>query len=181
MCIRHRFCLLFIGSASWYVNRSETGWRLINVGSELGLLFGAGVIISGTIWGSAEWGVPWDWGDVRLNTYALLTALATFLVMALRSQPDGEGTRDTLAAIGLFGFVLVPITAIATTLWRERHPGLVIAEPGGIDPEMRLILMLGTISFTTLFIGLTIVNDSIHRIKSEIERQNISKDEGGLT
>ena len=177
------FCLLFIGSASWYVSRSETGWRLINVGSELGLLFGAGVIISGPIWGSVEWGVPWDWGDVRLNTYALLTALAIFLVMALRSQPDGEGTRDTLAAIGLFGFVLVPITAIATTLWRDRHPGLVIvdSEDSGIDPEIRLILMLGTISFMAIFIGLTIVIDSIHRIKSEIEQQNISKDRVGLT
>ncbi|MEC8170896.1 MAG: cytochrome c biogenesis protein CcsA, partial [Candidatus Thermoplasmatota archaeon] len=109
------FCLLFIGASSWYVRRSESGWTMLVIGSQLGLLFGLGVIISGPIWGSAEWGVPWDWGDVRLNSYALLTSVALFLVMSIRSQPDGEETRDTLAAIGLFGFVLVPVTAVATT------------------------------------------------------------------
>ena len=68
------FSVLFIGSVVWYARRSEIGWRLICTGSDLGLLFGLGVVISGPIWGSAEWGVPWDWGDLRLNTYGLLTA-----------------------------------------------------------------------------------------------------------
>ena len=129
------FCLLFIGASSWYVRRSESGWTMLVIGSQLGLLFGLGVIISGPIWGSAEWGVPWDWGDVRLNSYALLTSVALFLVMSIRSQPDGEETRDTLAAIGLFGFVLVPVTAVATTLWRNRHPGVILreSEETGVD------------------------------------------------
>ena len=87
------FCLLFIGASSWYVRRSESGWTMLVIGSQLGLLFGLGVIISGPIWGSAEWGVPWDWGDVRLNSYALLTSVALFLVMSIRSQPDGEETE----------------------------------------------------------------------------------------
>ena len=77
------FCLLFIGASSWYVRRSERGWAMLVIGSQLGLLFGLGVIISGPIWGSAEWGVPWDWGDVRLNSYALLTSVALFLVMSI--------------------------------------------------------------------------------------------------
>ena len=133
------FCLLFIGASSWYVRRSESGWTMLVIGSQLGLLFGLGVIISGPIWGSAEWGVPWDWGDVRLNSYALLTSVALFLVMSIRSQPDGQETRDTLAAIGLFGFVLVPVTAVATTLWRNRHPGVILreSEETGVDLEIK--------------------------------------------
>ena len=115
------FCMLFVGALSWYRNRSEWGWRWVSTGSDLGLLFGAGVVTSGPIWGSVEWGVPWDWGDLRLNTFALLTGIALFLVLSRRSQPDGQETRDTLAAIGLFGFALVPITAVATTLYQKRH------------------------------------------------------------
>ncbi len=174
------FCLLFIGSISWYRSRSEKGWSMVVVGSELGLLFGLGVVISGPIWGLAEWGVPWDWGDVRLNTYALLTGVALFLTMSLRSQPEGEETRDTLAAIGLFGFFLVPITAIATTVWRNRHPGVILAETEetGLDPEIRLVLIIGAVSFITLFAGLVALNYHIHTLKEKIETMNKAIDEG---
>jgi|TARA_B100000700_G_scaffold269835_1_gene311468 heme exporter protein C len=176
------FCLLFIGAASWYVKRSERGWVLVVIGSELGLLFGLGVIISGPIWGSVEWGVPWDWGDVRLNTYALLTAVSLFLVMSLRSQPDGEETRDTLAAVGLFGFILVPITAAATTIWRNRHPGVILrdSEETGVDPEILQVMGFGAVSFMILFTGLVLLNYSIHNLRAELESLNREIDKEGI-
>ena len=171
------FTILFVGAVSWYAKRSERGWSMVVIGSELGLLFGSGVIISGPIWGSAEWGVPWDWGDVRLNTYALLTLVALFLVMSLRSQPDGEETRDTLAAVGLFGFILVPITAAATTIWRNRHPGVIFRESEEtgevpVDPEILQVMGFGTFSFMILFIGLVLLNYSIYNLRAELESLN---------
>ena len=168
------FCLLFMGASSWYVWRSESGWTMLVIGSQLGLLFGLGVIISGPIWGSAEWGVPWDWGDVRLNSYALLTSVALFLVMSIRSQPDGEETRDTLAAVGLFGFVLVPVTAVATTLWRDRHPGVILreSEETGVDLEIKQLMGFGAFSFLVLFIGLVLLNYSIYSLRRELEEEN---------
>ena len=177
------FCLLFIGASSWYVRRSESGWTMLVIGSQLGLLFGLGVIISGPIWGSAEWGVPWDWGDVRLNSYALLTSVALFLVMSIRSQPDGEETRDTLAAIGLFGFVLVPVTAVATTLGRNRHPGVILRESGetGVDLEIKQLMGFGAFSFLVLFIGLVLLNYSIYTLRRELEEENRIIDKEVLT
>ena len=166
------FSMLFVGALSWYRNRSEWGWRWVSTGSDLGLLFGAGVVTSGPIWGSVEWGVPWDWGDLRLNTFALLTGVALFLVLSRRSQPDGQETRDTLAAIGLFGFALVPITAIATTLYQKRHPGIVVVdgEGTGLDPLMRTVLMFGTVSFMVLFVGLSMLSDSVLRLEDTAEK-----------
>ena len=177
------FCLLFIGASSWYVRRSESGWTMLVIGSQLGLLFGLGVIISGPIWGSAEWGVPWDWGDVRLNSYALLTSVALFLVMSIRSQPDGQETRDTLAAIGLFGFVLVPVTAVATTLWRNRHPGVILreSEETGVDLEIKQLMGFGAFSFLVLFIGLVLLNYSIYSLRRELEEENRKIDKEVLT
>ena len=166
------FSMLFIRALSWYRNRSEWGWRWVSTGSDLGLLFGAGVVTSGPIWGSVEWGVPWDWGDLRLNTFALLTGVALFLVLSRRSQPDGQETRDTLGAIGLFGFALVPITAIATTLYQKRHPGIVVVdgEGTGLDPLMRTVLMFGTVSFMVLFVGLSMLSDSVLRLEETAEK-----------
>ena len=164
------FSVLFIGSVVWYARRSEIGWRLICTGSDLGLLFGLGVVISGPIWGSAEWGVPWDWGDLRLNTYGLLTAVALFLVLARNSQPDGNDTRDTIASVGLFGFALVPITALATTWYQERHPGIIIVETeeAGLAPEILTVLILGFISFFVLFAGFAILSDALYQMESRL-------------
>ena len=164
------FSVLFIGSVAWYARRSELGWRLICTGSDLGLLFGLGVVISGPIWGSAEWGVPWDWGDLRLNTYGLLTAVALFLVLARNSQPEGHDTRDTIASVGLFGFALVPITALATTWYQERHPGIIIVETEetGLAPEILMVLVLGFVSFFVLFAGFAILSDSLHQMESRL-------------
>ena len=166
------FCVLFVGSVVWYTRRSDLGWRLICTGSDLGLLFGLGVVISGPIWGSAEWGVPWDWGDLRLNTYGLLTAVALFLVLARNSQPDGQDTRDTIAAVGLFGFALVPITALATTWYQERHPGVLIieSEEAGLAPEIMTVLLLGFISFFVLFTGFALLSDTVYQMESRLGR-----------
>ena len=132
--------------------------------------------------GLRRWGVPWDWGDVRLNTYALLTAVSLFLVMSLRSQPDGEETRDTLAAVGLFGFILVPITAAATTIWRNRHPGVILrdSEETGVDPEILQVMGFGAVSFMILFTGLVLLNYSIHNLRAELESLNREIDKEGI-
>ena len=175
------FCMLFIGAVAWYKDMSDWGWRWFSTGSDLGLLFGLGVITSGPIWGSAEWGVPWDWGDLRLNTFALLTGVALFLVLSRRSQPDGQETRDTLAAVGLFGFALVPITALATTWYQKRHPGIVLVngEETGLDPAIRTVLMMGFLSFLILFIGLAMLSNEVIRMEERLEQSKTELD-GGL-
>ena len=174
------FCMLFIGAVAWYKDRSDWGWRWFSTGSDLGLLFGLGVITSGPIWGSAEWGVPWDWGDLRLNTFALLTGVALFLVLSRRSQPDGQETRDTLAAVGLFGFALVPITALATTWYQKRHPGIVLVsgEETGLDPAIRTVLMMGFISFLILFVGLAMLSNEVIRMEDRLEQSKSELDGG---
>ena len=65
------------------------------------------------------------------------------------------------APVGLFGFALVPITALATTLYRERHPGVVIvkSEDSGLDPEISRVLLIGVLSFSLLMIGLSILTE----------------------
>ncbi|MDC3310227.1 hypothetical protein OAV45_02240 [Candidatus Poseidoniales archaeon] len=164
------FCLLFIGAITWFLKRKEWGWVLFCTGADLGLLFGLGVVISGPIWGSAEWGVPWDWGDLRLNTFGLLTAVTLFIVLSRRTQPDGIDTRDTLSTIGLFGFALVPITAIATSVYQKRHPSVVIAQSDetGLDPKMLQVLMIGILSFWILMFGLSILTFLAYKLESEL-------------
>jgi heme exporter protein C len=149
------FGALFVGSAGWLFWRSPWAWRLHVAGSEAGLATGLMTVWSGCVWGAAEWGTPWDWTDVRLNTFGLLTLLAIYVVLGRNSQPDGVESRDTFAAFGLYGFALVPVTYIATRIWTIRHPGPVVAtgDEGSINGDMGLVLLLGAISFTVFIVG----------------------------
>jgi hypothetical protein len=116
--------------------------------------------------------VPWDWGDLRLNTFGLLTAVALFIVLSRKAQPDGIETRDTLSTVGLFGFALVPITAVATTVYQKRHPSVVIAESSetGLDPKMLQVLILGVISFWILMAGLSLLTYLSYNMEYELRR-----------
>ena len=149
------FGILFIGSAMWMFRRSELGWKLHIAGAEAGLVTGIMTVWSGCIWGAAEWGVPWDWADPRLNTFGLLTLLAIYLVLGRQSQPDSVESRDTFSTFGLYGFVLVPVTYVATRLWTIRHPGPVIAtgDGGSLNSDMSIVLLIGALSFSICVIG----------------------------
>lgn len=166
------FAVLFVGSALWFFKRSPLGWKLHIAGSEAGLACGLMAVWSGCVWGAAEWGTPWDWEDYRLNTFGLLTLLALFLVLGRQSQPDGVESRDTFSTFGLYGFVLVPITYIATRIWVIRHPGPVIAgdENSSISGDMALVLMIGALSFTVLIIGHIMTSIEITKFEQRIER-----------
>lgn len=166
------FSVLFAGSALWFFKRSPLGWRMHIAGAEAGLACGLIAVWSGCVWGAAEWGTPWDWQDYRLNTFGLLTLLALFLVLGRQSQPDGVETRDTFSTFGLYGFVLVPITYIATRIWVIRHPGPVIAgeEGSSISGDMAAVLMIGAISFTLLVAGHIITSMNVTKLEQRIDR-----------
>ena len=172
------FGFLFVGSAMWFFKRSNLGWRMHVAGAEAGLATGLMTVWSGMVWGAAEWGVPWDWTDVRLNTFGLLTFLALFLVLGRQSQPDGVETRDTFSTFGLYGFVLVPVTYVATRLWQIRHPGPVVGggDGGSLAGEMAVILVIGAISFTIFIIGHILMSMRITSLEQRLERIQKSMD-----
>ena len=174
------FGALFVGSVGWMFKRSELMWRIHIAGSEAGLATGLMTVWSGCVWGAAEWGSPWDWSDVRLNTFGLLTLLAIYLVLGRNSQPDGVETRDTFAAFGLYGFILVPFTYVATRIWSIRHPGPVIGtdDGGSLNADMGLILLFGTLSFTLLIFGHMLTSMRITSFEQRIEALQIQLDGG---
>ncbi|MBA88520.1 MAG: hypothetical protein CMB16_04560 [Euryarchaeota archaeon] len=170
--------MLFVGSTVWFFKRRDWAWRLHVASSEAALATGLMVIWSGCIWGSAEWGVPWDWTDVRLNTFAMLTLLSLFIVLGRRTQPDGVETRDTFCTFGMYGFILVPFTYISTRLWQIRHPGPVMAtSKGSIDWDMRIVLYCGALSFLAIITGYIISGMRLAQLEMRLEKIQAKYDE----
>jgi hypothetical protein len=102
------------------------------------------------------------------------------LVLGRQSQPDGVESRDTFSTFGLYGFVLVPISYIATRIWQIRHPGPVVGggAESSLSSKMGFVLLIGVISFTILIIGHIIMSAKITEYEQRLERLQNELDGG---
>ena len=99
--------------------RSLGGQALATACGEMVVLAGAGVLITGPIWGNATWGEPWT-GDARQVSTALLWLIFVAYVLVQRFGPPNS---DRLAAaLAIFGAIDVPIIYYAVKVWRTTHP-----------------------------------------------------------
>ena len=94
------FMLVVAGSAWWLWQRDQRGDRLARCAAELGVVFGAMSLASGTFWMRAEWG-----GDIVMRFFSdmrLATTLTMWLLLVAyitwRRQPDSEAVRRGAAA-----------------------------------------------------------------------------------
>lgn len=140
----------------WRPTRSLRWDRVAFVSTEVGVLFTALTLITGSIWGRPAWGVWWTW-DARLTTTAILLLLYMGY-LALRGLPSSAETRAKRSAIvGIVSFVDVPIVHESVIWWRTLHQGPTVAALGmgsKIHGIMAWTLLLSFIAFTLLFVTL---------------------------
>ncbi len=140
----------------WRPTRSLRWDRIAFVSTEVGVLFTALTLITGSIWGRPAWGVWWTW-DARLTTTAILLLLYMGY-LALRGLPSSAETRAKRSAIvGIVSFIDVPIVHESVIWWRTLHQGPTVATLGmssKIHGIMAWTLLLSFIAFTLLFVTL---------------------------
>ena len=140
----------------WKATRSLRWDRIAFVSAEVGVLFTALTLITGSIWGRPAWGVWWTW-DARLTSTAILLLLSLGY-LALRGLPSSAETRAKRSAIvGIVSFIDVPIVHESVIWWRTLHQGPTVASLGmnsKIHGIMAWTLLLSFIAFTLLFVTL---------------------------
>jgi heme exporter protein C len=120
------------GSVAFLFKGSERGDRLAHAAGELGVLFGACVLVSGPLWGRKAWGVWWQW-DARLTSSLLLFLILNGYLLARRY--GGPGGRKLAAALALFAAVDVPLVYKSVDIWRTVHPQTTVVPT--LDARMR--------------------------------------------
>jgi heme exporter protein C len=88
-----------------------------------GLIFGAMVLITGSIWAKVSWGHWWVWSEDELVLFLVLYLFYCAYFM-LRFSVDPGQQRATLSAVyALFGVILIPVSFAAIRLSKELlHP-----------------------------------------------------------
>src|SRR5450432_2300190 len=120
------------GSIAYLFKGSERGDWLAAAAGELGVVFGACVLVSGPLWGRKAWGVYWQW-DARLTSSLLLLLILIAYMLARRY--GGPGGRKLAAALALFAAVDVPLVYKSVDIWRTVHPQTTVVKT--LDPRMR--------------------------------------------
>ncbi len=154
----------------WKRTRSLFWDRLAAASVEVGVVFNALTLVSGSIWGRPTWGVWWTW-DARLTSTALLLVLFVGY-MALRRVPaDPEIRARRCAVAALVAFVDVPIVHFSVVWWHTLHQNATVLNPNltpTIHGSMAWTLLLGFVAFTLLFVWMVVRLYQVQLLKDRI-------------
>jgi heme exporter protein C len=145
------FFVVFVASLLFLGKRNIKYDMVAASAAEVGVMLTALTLALGSIWGRPTWGIWWTW-DPRLTTTAVLL-LIYIGYLALRSFTEDEDRRARwAAAVGILGFLNVPIVYMSVRWWRTIHQ--VQSTPNTVDPYYVLGLRLNAFAFLFLFIFL---------------------------
>ena len=134
------------GSVAYLFGGSERGDRVAVAASELGVLFGLCVLVSGPLWAKAAWGVYWQW-EARLTSSLLLWLMLVAYVLARRY--GGPSARRLAAALALFAAIDIPLVYFSVRFFRSIHPQSTVVST--LVPGMRGAFWLSLLAFTCLW------------------------------
>ena len=146
------FFLVFIFSILHLRKRGRRWDKWAYSSAELGVVFTSVTIVSGIIWAKPIFGVWWTW-DARLTTTALLWLIYIGYLMVGAYSESAEKSSRLRAAVGILGFVVVPINYLSVYLWDTVHVEPIIGggEESFLSSEMYTTLMFSLFTFTLLF------------------------------
>lgn len=139
-------------------NRSLAWDRFAGASGEIGVLFVAVSLVTGSLWGRLTWGTYWVW-DARLTSTAFLfiTYIGYLAVRQLGGTHRQRARRSSVLA--LLAIVEIPLVHFSVNMWRSLHQSASVADPNAkvqLDGLMLFSLFLGLIAFTLLFVWLVL-------------------------
>ena len=160
------FFIVFVCSILYLAKRNVKWDTIASASAEVGVVFTSLVLITGSVWAKAAWGVWWAW-DARLTaTLVLWFTYMAYLLVRQYVTEDSQRAR-LCAVLGIVGFIDVPIVMVAVMLWRTQHPGVIIFE-GGLAPSMLATLMVCIGAFTVLYFILIIQSTRLKNLEADI-------------
>ena len=121
-------------------------WRadaLAEAAAEVGVMFGLGGVLMGSVWAKPTWGVWWDWDPRLISTTVMLLVYVGYLAFrAFTENPERRATWS--AAVSILGYASLPTVWYSVRWWNSLHQVQSTAE--SIDSPMKVVLGWGTVT-----------------------------------
>ncbi len=154
------FLVTAVASVAYLWKRTE-GWDVLAAASaEVGVVFTALTLATGSIWGKIAWGTWWEW-DARLTSTLLMLIVYLGYLALRRAVIDPVVRAKRAAVVGLIAFANVPIVHYSVDWWRSLHQKATISR---FDPTIDG-LKLFTLLFGMLLAVLLYVWMMMHRFR----------------
>ena len=159
----------------WRRTRNPFWDRLAGASAEVGVVFTALTLATGSIWGRPTWGVWWTW-DARLTSTALLLALfAGYL--ALRRLAGGLEVRARRSAVAaLVAAADIPVVHFSVEWWRTLHQGRSLAQlapQSDLDGAYMAVMVLGFGAMTLVYAWLVLHRYRIEALQERLEVEGL--------
>lgn len=162
------FVAVFVSglAAIMYLWKRTPTWDDIALGAaEVAVMFGAAVLITGSVWAKSAWGHWWIWE--RRLTMSLLLWLTLVGYVLVRRFAGSSGDR-LASAMAIFAMIAVPFIYIMVGA-DDSHPQ---AGPDGtvatMDPRMRPAFWLSMLTFAFWFTALVATRIRGARMEREV-------------
>jgi heme exporter protein C len=164
------FGVTAVASALWLWSRTRSlTWDLVaGASAEVGVLFTALTLVTGSIWGRPTWGVWWVW-DARLTLSALMLALLLGYLALRRVPADPEVRARRSSVTGLLAVLVVPVNHFAVEWWRTLHQGqsLEVADET-LDGQFIFAMTLGFLAMTLVYAWLIVHRVRVARLEEDL-------------
>lgn len=154
----------------WRRTRSLFWDRLGASSVEVGVVFTALTLVTGSLWGRPTWGVWWTW-TARLTSTALLLVLYLGY-LALRRVPAAPEVRARRCAVAaVVAFVDVPIVSFSVDWWQTLHQRGTVLNPGltlKVHGSMAWTMGLGFLALTLVFVWMVLVRYRIEVLSDAV-------------
>jgi heme exporter protein C len=163
-----------LGSVMVLWKRSVFWDLMAGAAGEIGLLFTALTLVTGSLWGRPTWGTYWEW-DPRLTSTALLAVLQLGYLAVRSSGGDATSRGRRAAVVGILAAADIPIVHYSVDWWRSLHQPATIAK---LDPDldglMLFSLFVAIIAFMVLFTWLLVHRFRLAWLESQVEEQGLA-------
>ena len=160
------FGITFLGSIVYLRNGSVFWDLLAGAAAEIGVLFTALLLVTGSLWGKPTWGTYWEW-DPRLTATTVMFIMYLGYLAIRRLELPQEVRSRRAAVVGIISIANVIIVRYSVQWWRGLHQGQTIGVDTQIGGLMLFSLFLGLVAF--ILIGAWLL---IHRFRvAWLERQ----------
>lgn len=147
------FALVFAGSIAFLWRRRPIYDHFCAAAAEIGLLFSGLALLTGMIWARKSWGVWWTW-DPRLTTTLIMWFIYAAYMILRNLDMSRERRGIICAVVGIAAFLDVPLVFVSARIFRSIHPAVFGAQGDGLEPEMKLTVIICIIALGLLWAAL---------------------------
>src|SRR6202790_1245980 len=136
-----------------HLRTRDSHWDMRSyVAIHMGLIFGVGTLITGSIWAKGSWGHWWVWNEPTLVSFLIVLLLfATYQPLRFSIEdPERQGRYASVFAIVAGAFV--PLNFIAVRLAQQFvHPRVLTLGGGNLPGPMRLTFLIALAGIALLY------------------------------